>query len=222
MSSNLDRPPTLIGICGKMGAGKDEVGNILFENHGYLKTSFAHELRKEVQEALLSAYLHNEKARKHFPVVPQEKDAAEALKAFEKIVWDAVLNEINQTGNIDFGVWAKPTSALMRVLLQWWGTDYRRAEDENYWIKRWLSAHIPSLIAGERLCICDVRYNNEAAMCKLMGVIWEVYGRNIEINGLKDHASEKGINLVFDLYIPNHSTLEKLAQTVSYGVKLWR
>lgn len=205
--------PKVIGICGKMGAGKDEVGNILRDNHGYLKTSFAQELRKEVFEALNGAYLANEKARKHFPVIPRDMETSsiKALQAFEAIV--AQGDEIQET---DFGVWTKPTSPNMRTLLQWWGTEYRRTQDENYWAKKWLIEWLPALLDGERLCICDVRYNNEAAMCKLMGAIWEVYGRNCKNEGLQGHASEKGVSLVFEMYLPNHGTLEELTKTVDW------
>lgn len=211
--------PNVIGICGKMGTGKDEVGCILEDNHGYMRTSFAEGLRKEVQKALCSAYWNNEKARKHFPIVPEEEMGRRALKAFEAIVVQSKSSdEIEEEPDLDFGVWAKPTSPDIRILLQWWGTEYRRAEDEDYWVKKWLTKWITVLLEGTKLCITDVRYDNEAQMCKLMGAIWEVYGRGIEDEGLKDHASEEGVSLVFDRYIPNHGTLDYLAWVVSLGL----
>ena len=47
-----------------------------------------------------------------------------------------------------------------RSLLQWWGTDYRRAKDPDYWVKalrKTLDAHNPELAL-----ITDVRFPNEA------------------------------------------------------------
>ncbi len=47
-----------------------------------------------------------------------------------------------------------------RSLLQWWGTDYRRAQDPDYWVKRLrktLDNHQP-----EVALITDVRFPNEA------------------------------------------------------------
>ena len=210
--------PNVIGICGKMGAGKDEVGYILETNHGYMKTSFAQELRKEVHAALCIAYNYKvtDNPELHFPVQPLEQydSTYAALRAFQNLVFAAEGTKIGE--NLEFGVWAKPTSPDIRILLQWWGTEYRRVEDEDYWVKKWLNKWITVLLDGTKLCITDVRYNNEAAMCKLMGVIWEVYGRNCENEGIKEHASEKGVSLVFEMYVPNHGTVKELTKTINW------
>lgn len=47
-----------------------------------------------------------------------------------------------------------------RTLLQWWGTDYRRAQDPNYWVKR-----LKETLEREQpdvALVTDVRFVNEA------------------------------------------------------------
>jgi hypothetical protein len=44
-------------------------------------------------------------------------------------------------------------------LLQWWGTDFRRKQDKNYWVEKTF-ASIPSSI--DIACITDMRFLNEA------------------------------------------------------------
>ena len=51
-------------------------------------------------------------------------------------------------------------------LLQWWGTDYRRAQDPDYWVKRAFDS-IPA--DTDILLVPDTRFNNEAAAIKERG-----------------------------------------------------
>lgn len=54
-----------------------------------------------------------------------------------------------------------------RSLLQWWGTEYRRSQDPDYWVKR-----LAKTIAGEQprhAVISDVRFPNEFNWIKSQG-----------------------------------------------------
>ena len=51
-------------------------------------------------------------------------------------------------------------SMTVREILQWWGTDVRRAEDPDYWVKA-MEITVPQLDAEVKL-IDDVRFPNEA------------------------------------------------------------
>jgi len=51
-----------------------------------------------------------------------------------------------------------------RLLLQWWGTEYRRAQDANYWVKRLdetLKAEKPRIAL-----VTDLRFPNEVSWVK--------------------------------------------------------
>jgi|GEM_PF-2254359 len=55
----------------------------------------------------------------------------------------------------------------IRRILQWWGTDVRRAQDPMYWVKRlneWLVANSP-----DSLVIGDVRFQSEAKFIRSFG-----------------------------------------------------
>lgn len=86
---------------------------------------------------------------------------------------DGVKQDIEETlGLSDFaakGITAtklreKPYSPEIRKLLQWWGTDLRRAEDEDYWVKLGIAqAGVEWNMGGADLIIfTDVRFQNEA------------------------------------------------------------
>lgn len=52
----------------------------------------------------------------------------------------------------------------VREVLQWHGTDFRREQDEKYWIK-YMSDHFDNIISHS-LIIDDVRFKNEAEFVK--------------------------------------------------------
>lgn len=63
--------------------------------------------------------------------------------------------------------WVKVENGKPRTLLQWWGTDYRRAQDQDYWVKRLqetLDRDNPEIAL-----VTDVRFPNEADAIKKLG-----------------------------------------------------
>ena len=63
--------------------------------------------------------------------------------------------------------WVHVEDPKPRSLLQWWGTEYRRAKDPDYWVKRLrktLEDHKPDFAL-----ITDVRFPNEAEFIKQAG-----------------------------------------------------
>ena len=91
-------------------------------------------------------------------------------------------------------------------LLQWWGTEYRRFQDPDYWVNK-LCVSIPSTL--DVALITDVRFVNEAECIKNRG------GYNVKIERLaadgtpfvapdrpRDHVSEIALDdYKFDFYI---------------------
>jgi hypothetical protein len=51
-------------------------------------------------------------------------------------------------------------------LLQWWGTEFRRAQDQDYWVKQWKAAINPK---ANIVMVTDMRFLNEAAAVKSVG-----------------------------------------------------
>jgi len=72
-------------------------------------------------------------------------------------------------------VWAKPYSPEVRKLLQWWGTEYRRAENEDYWVDKGVGRIQRAGARFNLIVVTDVRFVNEAkAIQGLGGIVLEV------------------------------------------------
>jgi hypothetical protein len=63
--------------------------------------------------------------------------------------------------------WVVPESGKPRTLLQWWGTDFRRAQDPDYWVKALFKTF--DKLQPDIALVTDVRFPNEAAAIKAAG-----------------------------------------------------
>lgn len=139
------------------------------------QVNFADALRREVTEAIASAggvqALFNQGARlgEHFPswVTPDPNpDMTDPL--------------------LPHGKHSK--------LLQWWGTEYRRAQNPNYWVERYVEEVTKH---RDLILTSDVRFRNEAVAIKcIKGVTVNVTRVNpdgsmyFDSSRQRDHASE--------------------------------
>lgn len=145
---------------------------------------------------------------------------------------DGVRREIEEAllGDDEAGVvglnalWKKPTSEEVRALLQWWGTDFRRAQDPDYWVKKGVKRlkDLGSLPSTRLAVVTDVRFENEAqAIRDLGGIVVEVIAhdsfRRDRLGGQlpPSHASEE-IDFDVDFHIVNNRVLEIPWQVANY------
>lgn len=138
----------LYAMSGKMGAGKDTIGDEIkgfLERHGYkiVSMSYALPMRKEMQDVVN----HYEK----------HKDYEKAAKLF-----NASSDEIKTYINILNGKGVYERTDETRQAIQYWGTDVRRKHDTNYWVKQLVKMTIDELNKGNCVEISDVRFENEA------------------------------------------------------------
>lgn len=112
-----------------------------------------------------------------------------------------------------------------RTLLQWWGTDYRRAVDPDYWINK--LAERLAKDKPEIALITDMRFPNEMAFVQEYGDAIKVERRNPDgtlyvAPGLVPHSSEEALAHVpdnmWDGILTNDGTLEELKEA---GVKMF-
>lgn len=162
-----------------MGSGKDTAAAYLRDIYGFERIAFADSVREEVFD-----YLKND-CRLEYPssVLPLARNVS--------------ANE----------VYAKPTSAGMRRLLQYWGTELRRAQDPAYWLK----ALAAKVLATRPYVVSDVRFPNEVALIRALGgAVWLIDGRTSGEVGIAEHASERLELPTPDRVISNAGRLEDL------------
>ncbi|MBN6741413.1 hypothetical protein JKG47_12855 [Acidithiobacillus sp. MC6.1] len=152
----------IIGLTGPAGCGKDTVADLLVTHHGYHKTSFADSLYREVSEAFgIPVEALSRRVTKELPMTGLEP----------VFCGDLGFIEVLQRVDPDFD-WHKAYSP--RQILQWWGTDYRRAQDGEYWVRQ-VRERIIGGMSMDRVMrqekspagckpwvVTDVRFQNEA------------------------------------------------------------
>jgi hypothetical protein len=200
----------IIGLTGLAGSGKDTVAALL-AMRGFTRYAFADELREQVVRYLNALRFDPEQ------------------RWFLAAAWGAEVVTAVMEGRITPEmVYAKPTPPLMRQLLQKHGTEFRRAQDLNYWVDKLMdkidldkAAYDPKPqfcgAQGFSAVISDARFPNEAeAIRERGGKIWRVV-RGVATGFIGDsgHISESGQSeIVADETLINDGTVYDLAMKV--------
>lgn len=172
----------LIGLSGYAQSGKDTVGSILVENHGFTRVSFADKLR-ECLYALnplvgcSTGYL-------------KPDETAPVQHFVDKFGWE----------------WTKANTGS-RELLQRLGTEVgRNILGENVWV----DAALKGLDWNGSYVVTDVRFPNEYdAITARLGAVWRIERPGTE--PVNAHPSETALDdRVFDLYLHNEGSIEDL------------
>lgn len=160
-------PQLLLGFTGAAGAGKNTCADLL-EYYGFHAVAFADVLRAEVAEAWrIDLRMLTDRATKEWDI---------PALAIGNCADSAFVVAMHTVGHDT----ATPRSP--RWIMQHWGTEFRRAQNADYWT--WHVAKWVRRMHGSgywRLCITDVRFANEAQLIETMG------GRMVEV--LRPNAS---------------------------------
>lgn len=197
----------IIGIAGKAASGKTTAAQHMVDrmNRETRIIPMAAVLREEVE-----AFLCRSGAASDVPLLygsQQDKvtvfyvDEAKALSHCDQ--WRDFIR-VNRSIQNQEG----KTAVTPRLLLQWWGTEYRRAQDPDYWTKVW-GRKVEGLDPERlNLLVDDVRFSNE------LKVIREHGGLLVKIerpgfNGANNHSSENSLDHVrgWDAVIVNDGSL---------------
>lgn len=73
------------------------------------------------------------------------------------------------TTGVEARSWKKPYTDGQRWLLQQWGTEFRRAQDPDYWVKYGLDYIRRNELRADVWCVTDVRFENEAEAIRSEG-----------------------------------------------------
>jgi len=183
----------VIGLAGAIGSGKTTFARRLVEAWGFRRVGFAEGIREEVLRTIprtVRAYLR--------AVRPdlRARDDAGGITVEE---WTGFLR-----GAMD----AQPRDEFFRSILQEWGTELRRAEDPDYWVKQWERR----IVQYQRVVADDARYLIEVDAIRRAGGHLITISRH-RFNTVADsHASEHGLRDFndWDFRLVNEGTIEDL------------
>lgn len=181
----------VIGITGLIGSGKDVIAAYLHEAHGYEVLRFSHALKTEVAARLPRTLLEMIAL-----VIGRDAEwmGRQRLPAsLHDLIHQALWND-------------RPP--VFRALLQEYGTEIRRADDPDYWVKRlWESVNAP------KIAIPDVRFPNEyASIRERAGYLVHVVRPGAE---RQSHASETSLDgFEFDAVFENTKDIQYLQDQV--------
>lgn len=196
----------LIGLAGRARSGKDTVADYLELAYGFKKFSFSDALYEEVSEA--------------FQVNVEFLQSAATKEAMTRLL------EIDRSLDAGFYItmkrlgWESLAARSPREILQAWGTEYRRAQDPDYWVKQansWVRAY-KGLHPTVMLVNTSVRYPNEAEWVgKNGGKVWSLIRPQAHM--VTPHSSEATLHQdLINRYIRNDSDFSGLYRVVDRAV----
>ena len=199
----------IIGLCGFAGSGKGTLADILVENHGFSKISFATKL----------------------------KDTASVMFGWDRDLLEGITDESRAWREEVDEYWSNELEQEVtpRIMLQLFGTDCVRKNLHN---NIWVSIVKKTLIDNPDVnwVIPDVRFPNEVDVIQqqLNGSVWwikrgelpdwyrtaavdnEIGSNDMLTKYSEVHESEyKWINTQFDNIIDNDSSIEELGYIVA-------
>jgi hypothetical protein len=166
----------VIGFGYKARRGKNSACEAIMKARGkqlnIRQYAFADALRDEIEQALLDRWLQDG------PSGPYDEQQAMRLLCD----WAGVPYDPSAVRDINY------PAGKQRALLQWWGTEYRRAQDPDYWVKR--TAERISQDSADVAVISDLRFFNEFEYVKANGYAVRIDRPGFEIDDGQHHISE--------------------------------
>lgn len=144
-----------VAFVGPAGSGKSLACRILVEKYGGTKVSFANAVKQEVFEFL-------QDIRQHDTMKIMDLHPKAYLHPKRPNIGYMSLPPLHCPEPLE---WINYHKGELRPLLQWWGGDFRRVQDKEYWIKK-----VKLLIEqNQNVFIDDCRYLNEAEFLQKAG-----------------------------------------------------
>lgn len=214
----------LVGVAGRARAGKDTIGQIMLQLYGFAPFSFSDELYREVSDAygVDVSWLKDDQ-------VKDREWAALSLdlcsdNGFVEVATKKLDAEMRQSVGQVYLLPGK-TELSPRWVLQTWGTEYRRAQDPDYWVNRADERLMQIYSAGAPGAVnVSVRFGNEYDWIRSCGGTLIRVERKATECAEPEHASEHELDgRPFDVTLYNDESLENLRAAVSFvgGFRGW-
>jgi hypothetical protein len=158
-----------LAISGKMCAGKDTVAPLVAQALGFQNAEhefFARSLKLEINQLI--------------DVIKNTNSMAEAIvlanhdlnSQLSHLVIPVLYSDV-QSGAITS---AYDRTDNMRKALQLWGTEVRRSEDDQYWVKKAIQSTMGKLANATSVFVTDSRFPNEAnAVMECGGILARIH-----------------------------------------------
>ena len=215
----------ILGINGQIESGKDTFFEFI-PCQSKARLAFADPLKREVAEFLAGtpvATLSSRVSHLGNVTIPQ----LQAMHDERVLAHNTPIIVIGKGGSLFWADEAALFSAMhdrtlkecFRTLMQWWGTEYRRAQDPAYWIKA-AQAQVHLLEGTEFVCFTDMRFPNEAQL------VTDLHGHTMRLRrpitdktGPNRHVSETALDeWPFAFIIENTEGLDELKDSACW---LW-
>ena len=204
--------PILTALCGPAGAGKDTVADYLVEHHGYTKLAFADALRDEVGRAFdISVQLLTQRETKEHPMSALALQRCMDFEFVQRMAqqFASGLHGANGIAGERISL-SSPRSP--RQIMQWWGTEYRRAQAPHYWVDAFMTRLIKEHQQGNhRFVVTDVRNTNEAELLREMGAsLWQITRPGFDIPPGAHSSETTGAEFAPDFQLLNDHSITHL------------
>lgn len=164
-----------IGVSGKIGSGKDTVAPILMkiltnnvQQVEIVQEYFAKPLKMEVQQVIdiiREEIARNEEVEWAYPIAVKNVSIAMGIDEQDaEYVVETLFHDIADDEEENIHSYNKVHS--VRTVLQYWGTEVRRKQDDNYWVNKAIKAVYEHIANGRSVYVSDVRFPNEADAIK--------------------------------------------------------
>ncbi|MBN1957375.1 MAG: hypothetical protein JXQ81_05210 [Desulfuromonadales bacterium] len=208
----------IIGFAGKAASGKTTAARYLvqLQQENIVILPMALVLREEVENFICQVG-----AEDKVPLIYGDQD--DKVRVFYVDTEQALSLCPEWSGfvamNADIQDREAQTAVTVRRILQWWGTEYRRAQDPDYWTTAWEQKLREFDLSSTHILVDDVRFVNE------LNVIKDNGGYFIRIvrpgfDGANNHSSENSLDdyAGWDLVIDNDGSLEDFLAEVKEQV----
>jgi len=198
----------IIGLVGKAGAGKDEFAKVAKEKFGAVRVAFADVVKEEVAEFLQQHEVCFE--HRHLWGSQMDKEVTLRMAHYNRLKSGRLADFVTLYGDYHEGYhYFTP-----RSLLQFWGTEYRREQDPDYWVKQ---AERKMQDSDKLYVVTDCRFINEIKMIRNnCGTVVKIVRPDATVISNMSHQSETELQAYSgqNYQIDNIGTLEAFHQAI--------